>query len=81
MQGSIPGSVSVTHATFVDFDGSYCFTGANNTSYMSEGAALGAIGAIPLDEAHLPLVLEAGHKAAAGYVKSNHATVPTPLAC
>jgi hypothetical protein len=70
VQGWIPDAISVSLATFVDFDGSYYFTGAQ--AHLLEGqTALGAIGAHPIDSKLLGPMLETGHKIATGYVKHN----------
>lgn len=74
VQGWVGGAVSVSLATFVDFDGSYTFTGAQ--AHLLEGqSALGAIGAMPIEEKYLGPMLSVGHKLAWGYAE-HHAWGP-----
>lgn len=74
IQGWIPKGTAVSLSTFVDFDGSYTFTGAQ-MQLLSEGDPPASAGAMTIDEKFLPSVLEVGHKLAQGYVR-NHAYGP-----
>jgi hypothetical protein len=67
VQGWIPEGEPVSLHTFVDFDGSYTFTGAQS-QLLTPDSPPGSAGAIPLDERYLEAVLATGHKLAAGYV-------------
>jgi len=68
VQGWVDGAVSVSLATFVEFDGSYAFTGAQ--AHLVEGqSALGAIGAMPIEEKYLDSMLPVGYKLAQGYIR------------
>lgn len=68
IQGWIPEGASVSLGTFVEFDGSYAFTGAQMQLLTNEKPPASG-GAIPLDQKHLEGVLSVGHKVAAGYVE------------
>lgn len=68
VQGWIPEAVSVSLATFVDFDGSCVFTGAQ--AHLTEGqSAIGAVGATPIEEKYFKPILKVGEKIAQGYVR------------
>lgn len=67
VQGWITKAKAVSLSTFVDFDCSYTFTGAQ-MQLMSNETPPASSGAVPIDERHLASVLEVGHKIAAGYV-------------
>lgn len=71
VQGWIEGALSVSLATFVDFDGSTWFEGAQVHVIDKGEMAFGAVGATPIDEYHLNLLLGVGDKLAEGYVKYN----------
>lgn len=70
VQGWITKAKAVSLSTFVDFDGSYTFTGAQ-MQLMSNKIPPASSGAVPIDERYLASVLEVGHKIAAGYVAHN----------
>lgn len=70
VQGWIEGALSVSLATFVDFDGSTWFEGAQVHVIDKGDMAFGAVGATPIDEYHLGLLTEVGRKLAQGY--ANH---------
>lgn len=87
VQGWIPGGEAVSLSTFVEFDGSYSFTGAQMQLLDAETPP-GSSGAIPIDEQYLEQVLAVGRKIAAGYVRHQaygpHAMdmiIPSPMAC
>ena len=87
IQGWIPEGEPVSLHTFVDFDGTYTFTGAQ-TQLLTPETPPGSAGAVPIDERHLPAVLEVGRRIAEGYV-AHHAygphamdmIIPSPDAC
>lgn len=70
VQGWIEGALSVSLATFVDFDGSTWFEGAQIHVIDKGDMAFGAVGATPINEYHLGLLTKVGRKLARGY--ANH---------
>ena len=71
VQGWVPESISASIATFVDFDGTYVFEGAQAHVIDKGDKAFGAIGATPITQDFLNPMLEVGRKLAKGYVKHN----------
>ena len=69
VQGWIPNAISASIATFVDFDGSYVFEGAQAHVIDKGDKAFGAIGAVPITDEYLEPMLKVGRKLAKGYVK------------
>lgn len=69
VQGWIPEAVSASLATFVDFDGSYCFEGAQAHVIDKSDKSFGAVGAVPITGEYLDQMLKIGNRLAAGYVK------------
>lgn len=69
VQGWIDNAVSASIATFVDFDGSYVFEGAQAHVIDKGDKAFGAIGATPITDEYLEPMLQIGRKLAKGYVK------------
>lgn len=69
VQGFIEDSISASMATFVDFDGSTFFEGAQAHLIDKGDSAFGAVGATPITEEFLNPMLEVGRKLAVGYAK------------
>jgi len=69
IQGWVEGSVSASIATFVDFDGSYVFEGAQAHVIDKGETAFGAVGATPIRQDYLEPMLKVGEKLAKGYVR------------
>lgn len=69
VQGWIPNAISASIATFVDFDGSSVFEGAQAHVIDKGDKAFGAIGATPISSNFLEPMLKVGRKLAKGYIK------------
>jgi hypothetical protein len=68
IQGWMPDSISLSLAIFVNFDGTYEFTGAQ-IHELKKGNAFSAVGAYPIGDKYLDKLLEYGHRIAKGYVR------------
>lgn len=68
IQGWIPDAESLSLAMFIEFDGTYKFTGAQMHE-LQKGNAFSAIGSYPLDQKYLAPLKQYGYRIAEGYIR------------